>query len=109
VVDCDRGVQRWNQVIKKHGIDFELTLPHRAFHRAIGAFGDVRVAPDGRVVSQAEWDARHGEWLPSPADEAYVAGLMQPVTEPGKFASWIAPPRVGIDNKEGDFEYVKLA
>src|SRR5262249_7278892 len=23
-------------------------------------------------------------------------------------AAWIAPPRVGIDNKPGDFEYVKL-
>ena len=34
---------------------------------------------------------------------------MKPVTEPGKFASWIAPPRVGIDNKPGDFEYVKIA
>jgi benzoyl-CoA 2,3-dioxygenase component B len=34
---------------------------------------------------------------------------MKPVTEPGKFANWIAPPRVGIDNKPGDFEYVKIA
>jgi benzoyl-CoA 2,3-dioxygenase component B len=34
---------------------------------------------------------------------------MKPVTEPGQFASWIAPPRVGIDNKPGDFEYVKIA
>jgi benzoyl-CoA 2,3-epoxidase subunit B len=33
---------------------------------------------------------------------------MQPVTEPGAFASWIAPPRTGIDNKPGDFAYVKL-
>jgi len=30
-------------------------------------------------------------------------------TQPGKFASWIAPPRIGIDNKPGDFEYVKIA
>ena len=34
---------------------------------------------------------------------------MQPQMEPGKFASWIAPPKVGIDNKPGDFEYVKIA
>jgi benzoyl-CoA 2,3-dioxygenase component B len=27
---------------------------------------------------------------------------------PGTYASWIAPPRIGIDNKPGDFEYVKL-
>ena len=29
--------------------------------------------------------------------------------EPGKFASLIAPPKTGIDNKPGDFEYVKIA
>jgi benzoyl-CoA 2,3-dioxygenase component B len=34
---------------------------------------------------------------------------MKPKTQPGKFASWIAPPKVGIDNKPGDFEYVKIA
>jgi len=33
---------------------------------------------------------------------------MKPVSEPGRFASWIAPPMVGIDNRPGDFEYVKL-
>jgi benzoyl-CoA 2,3-epoxidase subunit B len=30
------------------------------------------------------------------------------VTEAGGFASWISPPKVGIDNKPGDFEYVKI-
>jgi benzoyl-CoA 2,3-dioxygenase component B len=34
---------------------------------------------------------------------------MRPVTEPGSFASWIAPPRAGIDGQPGNFEYVKLA
>ena len=57
VADCERGVRRWNQVITKHGIDAELTLPHRGFHRAIGAFAGRPRLPDGRVVSQAEWDA----------------------------------------------------
>jgi len=33
---------------------------------------------------------------------------MQPVTETGKFASWISPLKVGIDNKPCDFEYVKI-
>jgi benzoyl-CoA 2,3-dioxygenase component B len=110
VADCARGVARWNQVIQRAGIDFELRLPHRAFHRAIGSFADVRVSPDGRVVSQAEWDARHDEWLPSPADQAYVGSLMQaPVTEPGRFANWIAPPARGINGQPVDFEYVRLA
>jgi benzoyl-CoA 2,3-dioxygenase component B len=34
---------------------------------------------------------------------------MKPQTELGKFASWIAPPKVGIDNKPGEFECVKVA
>jgi benzoyl-CoA 2,3-epoxidase subunit B len=33
---------------------------------------------------------------------------MQPCWERGKFAPWIAAPKVGIDNKPGDFEYVKI-
>ena len=109
IVDCDRGVQRWNLVIKKHGIDVELKLPHRGFHRAIGAFSDARVAPDGRIVGQGEWDARKGAWLPSPEDHAYVASVMQRVVEPGKFAGWIAPPARGINGQLADFEYVRLA
>jgi benzoyl-CoA 2,3-dioxygenase component B len=31
------------------------------------------------------------------------------VQEPGRFAGWIAPPKVGIDNKPGEFEYVMIA
>ncbi len=108
VADCARGVARWNEVIRKHGIDFELTLPHRAFHRAIGSFAEVRVAPDGRIVSQAEWDARHRDWLPTEDDKEYIQSLMQPVVEPGKFASWIAPPARGVNGLAVDFEYVRL-
>jgi benzoyl-CoA 2,3-dioxygenase component B len=108
VTDCARGVARWNQVIQRAGLDVELTLPHRAFHRAIGSFASVRVAPDGRVVTQAEWDARHAEWLPTQADEEYIASLMRPVTEPGKFANWISPPARGINSQPIDFEYVRL-
>jgi len=108
VADCQRGVNRWNEIIKHHGIAFELRLPHRAFHRAIGCFADVRVSPDGRVIGQAEWDARHSEWLPSEHDQAFVQGLMQPVTTPGAFASWIAPPPRGINGQPVDFEYVRL-
>jgi benzoyl-CoA 2,3-dioxygenase component B len=47
--------------------------------------------------------------LPSAADGEFIASLMTAQTEPGKFASWIAPPKAGIDNKPGDFEYVKIA
>jgi len=108
VADCQRGVTRWNQVIKSHGIDAELRLPHRAFHRRIGAFADAKVSPDGRVISEAAWDTHHGEWLPTEADHAFIASLMQPVNEPGRFAGWIAPPARGINGQPVDFEYVRL-
>jgi benzoyl-CoA 2,3-dioxygenase component B len=108
VADCDRGVQRWNQVIKRHGIDVELTLPHRGFHRAIGAFAGFHVSPDGRVMSAPEWEAHRREWLPTAEDQAYVGSLMRGVVEPGKFANWIAPPARGINGQPVDFEYVRL-
>jgi benzoyl-CoA 2,3-dioxygenase component B len=109
IADCQRGVDRWNQVIKKHGIDVELRLPHRGFHRAIGLFAEVKVAPDGQVVSEAAWDATKHAWLPTEGDQAYVQSLMQPVTERGRFASWIAPPARGVNGRPVDFEYVRLA
>jgi benzoyl-CoA 2,3-dioxygenase component B len=108
VADCQRGLNRWNEIIKGHGVDFTLTLPHRAFRRAIGAFAEVRVSPDGRIISQAEWDARHRDWLPTEEDEAYVGSLMKAVTERGKMAGWIAPPARGVNSQAEDFEYVRL-
>jgi benzoyl-CoA 2,3-epoxidase subunit B len=109
VADCERGLRRWNQVIRKHGIDVELTLPHRGFHRAIGAFSSLHVSPDGRIIDAASFEARRGEWLPTHEDQAYVASLMKPVTEPGKFAGWIAPPARGINGQPIDLEYVRLS
>jgi benzoyl-CoA 2,3-dioxygenase component B len=61
------------------------------------------------VLSEAEWDARKHDWLPTEADHAFVQSLMQPVTEIGRFANWIAPPARGINGKPVDFEYVRLA
>jgi benzoyl-CoA 2,3-epoxidase subunit B len=107
VADCQRGVDRWNQTIRKHGIDFELRLPHRGFHRAIGLFSGASVSPDGQVLSPAEWDARRSEWLPTETDKAFVQSLMVPVVERGKFASWIAPPARGINGQPVDYEYVR--
>jgi benzoyl-CoA 2,3-dioxygenase component B len=109
IADCAKGVARWNQVIRRQGIDFELKLPHRAFHRAIGNFAEVKATPEGRIINQAEWDENHHKWLPSDADRAYVISLMRPVTERGKFASWIAPPARGINNQAVDFEYVRFS
>jgi len=108
IADCQRGVDRWNQVIKRHGIDVELRLPHRGFHRVIGGCAAARIAPDGRLVSEAEWQAKQAEWLPTGEDQEYVASLMKPVVARAQFANWIAPPARGINSKPVDFEYVRL-
>jgi len=107
--DCQRGLDRWNKIIERTGVAFKLELPHVAFHRQIGEFRDVQATPAGALVDAAGWEKQKDQWLPSTADGDFIASLMKQVIEPGKFASWIAPPRVGIDNKPGDFEYVKLA
>ncbi|MCV0394784.1 MAG: benzoyl-CoA 2,3-epoxidase subunit BoxB [Rhizobiaceae bacterium] len=106
--DASGGLKRWNAAIAKTGVPFELSLPHPGFHRQIGVFSAVKITPEGEMISDAEWDKRQEEWLPSKADGDYIASLMVPCWEPGKYAGWIAPPRVGIDNKPGDFEYVQL-
>ena len=106
--DCQRGVDKWNKIIGDAGIDFELTLPHRAFNRGIGALAGVRAAPDGRIISAAEWDRQHADWLPTDDDKTYVASLMKAVTEPGKMANWISAPAKGINGQPADFEYVRF-
>lgn len=106
--DAQGGVNRWNKLISKIGIDFELQLPHAGFNRRVGEFADHFITTEGQVVSEAEWNARRDEWLPTQQDLKFLADLMKPVTEPGKYAGWIAAPKVGIDNKPGEFEYVKL-
>jgi len=106
--DCQRGVDKWNRVIREAGIDFELKIPHRAFHRGIGAFSEIKATPDGSVITEADWDHRHGDWLPTEEDRAYVTSLMEAVTEPGKVAGWIAPPAKGINGQPREFEYVRF-
>ena len=108
VRDSSGGIKRWNAAIKKSGIEFEIKLPHEGFHRKIGEFSAASITPEGKVIPADEWERRKGEWLPDKADGDYIKSLMVPITEAGQYASWIAPPRVGIDNKPGDFEYVKL-
>ncbi|HWD36455.1 MAG TPA: benzoyl-CoA 2,3-epoxidase subunit BoxB, partial [Casimicrobiaceae bacterium] len=107
--DSVAGIGRWNRVIEKAGLAFRLEVPHKAFHRKIGALSQVNVAPDGRVVSETEWNANAETWLPSVEDRAFVASLMGRVSEPGRFANWIAPPAVGINRQPIDFEYVRFA
>jgi benzoyl-CoA 2,3-dioxygenase component B len=106
--DCQRGIDRYNKMLSKADIDFELTLPHTAFHRNIGTFAGINADPEGNIISQEEWDANVDSWMPTDEDRAVVESLMVPVTEPGKVAGWLAAPSRGIQGKDPDFEYVKF-
>jgi len=108
VADAAAGVNRWNRVFAQTGIDFRIILPHVAFNRRIGEFSAVHADTEGHVVSREDWEQRRESMLPSAEDNLFIASLMRPVRERGAFASWIAPPRHGIDNQPGDFEYVKI-
>ena len=108
VKDASGGLTRWNKIMKRKNVDFEFRLPHEGFNRNIGVFANVSVDPTGNIISPDSWEAQMPEWLPSKADGAFIQSLMKPCYEPGQYASWIAPPKVGINNQVGDFEYVKL-
>jgi benzoyl-CoA 2,3-dioxygenase component B len=109
VKDAASGVERWwNRIIARAGYAYRLKLPHIAFHRHIGEFAAIHADADGTILSDTEWQRRRSDFLPSRDDDSYVASLMRPCTEPGAFASWIAPPRAGINGKPGNFEYVRL-
>jgi benzoyl-CoA 2,3-epoxidase subunit B len=107
--DSQAGVERWNRIMQKHGIDFRFYLPHKAFHRQIGPLAGLRIDPQGRLVDETEWRRQEAAWLPSAHDRQYVQSLMHRVVEPGKFANWIAPPQVGINKMPPSFEYVRIA
>lgn len=108
IEDCQRGVDKWNKTIAEAGVPFELTLPSSRFNRQVGLYAGLHFAPDGRPLSQAQWDEKRTELLPTEADRAYLGSIMsRAVTEPGKMAHWIAAPKKGIKGKPVEFEYVR--
>jgi benzoyl-CoA 2,3-dioxygenase component B len=106
VTDCQKGIDRWNRTLSAVGR--ELRLPHVGFHRGVGEFRGRHVTPDGKLVSESEWEASREKWIPNDGDKEYVASLMKPVFEPGKMAGWIAAPSKGVHAKPVDYEYVKV-
>ena len=106
--DCQRGLNRWNKVLEKHGRELRFRLPHRGFNRSIGQFADANISPDGRIIPDDEWKRQTAVWLPTEEDKEFVRSIMKPCHEPGKIASWIAPPARGIHGHPFDFEYVKF-
>ena len=109
VDDNQRGVDRWNKTIRAAEIDFELTLPSRRFNRKMGIHTGHFFDLAGQPITEAEFQAKHDEWLPTEQDRIYVKQLMLPVLEPGKMANWIAAPARGINGRPIEFEYVRRA
>jgi len=108
VKDCQRAVDRWNKTLVRAGNrGLSLFLPHRRFHRAVGPCAGSFFDLQGRMISEAEFKAHEAEWLPTAEDREYVKSLMHPVVDPGKVASWIAPPAKGINGMPVEYEYVK--
>ena len=108
VEDALAGVGRWNRVLERAGSKFRITLPHVAFNRRIGEFNAIHTDTHGNLLTDREWLVRRETMLPSVSDNEFIASLMKPCWAPGGYAGWIAPPRHGIDNMPGDFEYVRL-
>ena len=108
VEDSQRGLDKWNRILEKEGINFKFTLPSRRFHRHIGLWADVSCTPSGEIISKEEFEKRKNDWLPTAEDETYVQSLMtKPIYEKGKMANWIAAPPRGIKGQPVDYEYVR--
>ncbi|MCA8954671.1 MAG: benzoyl-CoA 2,3-epoxidase subunit BoxB, partial [Planctomycetes bacterium] len=88
--DCTRIAQRWQRDVEKFEIGANITLPCTKFNRRQGVYSEARFTPEGELISEAEWQKRHTDWLPTEADRAYVRSCMIKVHEPGKIANWIA-------------------
>jgi benzoyl-CoA 2,3-dioxygenase component B len=108
VEDCARGLRKWNAELAEAGLEQRLTLPHEGFNRRVGAYSGHNVSPDGRILPDEEWARQADDWLPTDDDRAGVAALMTSHYDPGEFASWIAPPAVGINELPVEYDYVRF-
>lgn len=108
VDDCKFVVKRWNRVLGKAGRPERLTLPSRRFHRTVGIYSDLPFDLEGWSIPKDAWDAKEDAWLPTREDLDFVRGLMEPVLQPGRIASWIAPPTKGIHGNPFAWDYVRF-
>ena len=106
--DSQRGLDRWNKILADEGISERLYLPSKRFHRHVGEYAGHCFDVIGNLISRDDLSRRSNDWLPTSSDRDYVRSLMTPVTEPGKIAGWIAPPKTGINRQTFEFNYVRL-
>jgi benzoyl-CoA 2,3-epoxidase subunit B len=109
IADCRNGLNRWNRILADAHLPQRLALPHVGFNRRVGAFAGAQIGPDGAVLTPDQWRRGSRDWLPTEVDKTHVRSLMRPVYQPGKIASWLCPPRNGINGKPFEYEYVHLA
>jgi len=108
VDDCYRALRKWNGIIKKAGVDFELTLPSPRFNRNMGPFAGLTYKTNGELVTGISRDELANKYSPTDDDREYLKSIMQQVREPGKFANWIAPPKTGINRQPVECEYIRF-
>ena len=102
-------MSRWNKMLARAGIGFELRLPSQRFNRRFGAYAGARFSPRGDAVDALTFEAHRNEWLPGEAERTHLRDVQRPVFDRGKVASWLAPPARGINNMPAlDFDYVLL-
>ena len=106
--DCGRVVKRWNKMLEKEGVSERMYLPSERFNRHQGLYAGMPFDIDGKLLSREAFEAKRASLLPTDEDYTYVKSLMKPCIEPGQFASYIAPPRKGINGRPVEFEYVKF-
>jgi benzoyl-CoA 2,3-dioxygenase component B len=108
VKDCERALKYWNRILEEEESPVRLTLPSQRFHRHQGIYAGHFFDPDGKLITEAQYETRKHQWVLVPEDNDYLLSIMKPSHEPGKYANWIAPPVRGIEGRPLDFEYVKL-
>ena len=64
VEDCQRGVDRWNKRLAEAGLSERLRLPSKRFYRHIGLYADMPFDPEGRLLTQEEWERAQGRVAP---------------------------------------------
>jgi len=102
-------MSRWNRLLARANTGFELRLPSQRFNRNFGVYAGRRFSPRGEPVTEEDYLARLGDWLPTEADRAHLNAIQQPVRKPGLIAGWLAAPARGINSMPAlDFDYVRL-
>ena len=91
--DCERAVKRWNKILATEDCSQAMSSSRRSVFTAAWVRSRGALRPRRQPAREDdEWEARKDDFLPTQADRDYVKSTHVPVTEPGKFANWIAPP-----------------